>query len=427
MKKVLIITYYWPPAGGPGVQRWLKFSKYLPEYGIEPIIYKPKNPSYPTLDHTLTREVPYSLNIVQKSIFEPYSLAQMLSKKDTKTLSKGIIKSQEKQSKLQELMLYIRGNFFIPDARKFWIRPSVKVLSKLIAEQNIDCIITTGPPHSLHLIGKRLKEKFPNCQWIADFRDPWTTIGYHNELKLTDKSAQKHRDLEEEILSKADEILVTSFETKAEFETKTKQPIHLITNGYDETDPVEYELDETFTLAHIGSLMRKRNPEILWQALFELIQEVDHFKSFFELRLVGNVSEQIIASIHAHGLKDYLNLAGYVDHQTALNFQHSSQVLLLIEIDAEETRGIIPGKVFEYLRTGRPILAIGPERWDVEQIIEKTQTGRCFNYTDKAALKSTIHDCFKAFLNGKLKVYPKDISQYSRQKLTERLSEIILE
>ncbi|MGO2102434.1 MAG: glycosyltransferase [Psychroflexus halocasei] len=426
MKKALIITYYWPPAGGPGVQRWLKFSKYLPEYGIEPVVFKPKNPSYPTSDRSLLNEIPYDLEIIEKSIFEPYALAQLFSKKDTKSLSKGIIKSKEKQSRLQRLMLYIRGNFFIPDARKFWIKPSVKTISKIIDSKEIDCVITTGPPHSLHLIGHKLKIKFPQLHWITDFRDPWTNIGYHKDLKLSESSAQKHLDLEKEILNSADDILVTSFETKNEFEIKTSKPIHLITNGFDEADPVEVELDENFTLSHIGSLMSQRNPEILWQALSELIQEVEHFKSFFELRLVGNVSEQIIDSIYKNGLKEYLNLTGYVDHQTALNFQHSSQVLLLIEINSEETRGIIPGKVFEYLRTGRPILAIGPENWDVENIIEETQTGKCFNYEEKQDLKTSIHQCFKSFLNGKLKVQPNNISQYSRQSLTKKLSEVIL-
>lgn len=426
MKKALIITYYWPPAGGPGVQRWLKFSKYLPEYGIEPVVFKPKNPSYPTSDRSLLNEIPYDLEIIEKSIFEPYTLAQLFSKKDTKSLSKGIIKSKEKQSRLQRLMLYIRGNFFIPDARKFWIKPSVKTISKIIDSQEIDCVITTGPPHSLHLIGHKLKNKFPQLHWIADFRDPWTNIGYHKDLKLSESSAQKHFDLEKEILNSADDILVTSFETKNEFEAKTPKPIHLITNGFDEADPVEVELDENFTLSHIGSLMSQRNPEILWQALSELIHEAEHFKSFFELRLVGNVSEQIIDSIYKNGLKEYLNFAGYVDHQTALNFQHSSQVLLLIEINSDETRGIIPGKVFEYLRTGRPILAIGPENWDVENIIEETQTGKCFNYEEKQALKTSIHQCFKSFLNGKLKVQPNNISQYSRQNLTKKLSEVIL-
>lgn len=426
MKKALIITYYWPPAGGPGVQRWLKFSKYLPEYGVEPVIYKPKNPSYPTIDQSLSKDVPYDLEIIEKSIFEPYALAQLFSKKETKTLSKGIIKSKEKQSRLQRLMLYIRGNFFIPDARKFWVKPSVKAISKIIDSQRIDCIITTGPPHSLHLIGHQLKSKFPQLHWIADFRDPWTNIGYHKDLKLSEKSAQKHLNLENKILKAADDILVTSFETKNEFEGKTNKPIHLITNGFDESDPVEVELDENFTLSHIGSLMSLRNPEVLWRALAELIQDVEHFKSFFELRLVGNVSEQIINSIYDSGLKEYLNYTGYVNHQTALNFQHSSQVLLLIEIDSEETRGIIPGKIFEYLRTQRPIIAIGPENWDVEKIIENTKTGECFNYNDKEALKSTIHQCFETFLKGKLKVQPENISQFSRQNLTQRLAEVIL-
>ncbi len=198
MKKVLIITYYWPPAGGPGVQRWLKFVKYLPDFDIEPIVYIPENPTYPLLDEKLVADVPQNVTILKNKIIEPYAWASVFSKKNTKKISSGIIPNQRKQSFVQKMMLWVRGNLFIPDARVLWVKPSVKYLSKYIQENNIDTVITTGPPHSLHLIGLQLKEKL-NVKWIADFRDPWTTIGYHKALKLTEASAKKHKDMEKKV------------------------------------------------------------------------------------------------------------------------------------------------------------------------------------------------------------------------------------
>lgn len=422
MKKVLIITYYWPPAGGPGVQRWLQFSKHLPEFGFQPIVYKPQNPSYPITDASLDANP--EVKVIEKSIFEPYAFAELLSKSNSKTISSGIIKSKKKQSWKERLMLYIRGNFFIPDARVMWVKPSVSFLKDYIQNHDIKTIITTGPPHSLHLIGKGLKEAYPELYWIADFRDPWTTIGYHSALKLTGKSKQKHLALENEVLNSADQLITTSFQTKTEFEKKTKTPIEVITNGYGEI-PVDPELSENFTVAHIGSLLNDRNPKVLWKVLSELIEENLVFKDFFELKLIGKISESVLKSAQEAGLKNFVSVVGYLNHKDALESQRTSQMLLLIEIDKQETRGIIPGKIFEYLASKRPILAIGPENWDAGKIISETNSGECFTYDEKARLKSYIEKSFKAFLNGKLKANTKNIEQYSRKNLTKKLTQLI--
>ena len=190
--KVLVISYYWPPAGGPGVQRWLKFCTYLPEFGIEPIVYIPENPNYPILDEGLLAELPSDIKIIKRPIWEPYFLGSLFGKKSTKTLSRGII--DQKPSLLKRMMLFLRGNLFIPDARKAWVKPSVKYLQKYLEQNPVDVIITTGPPHSLHLIGMKLKS-LTATPWLADFRDPWTTIGYHKQLRLLARSAKKHKRL----------------------------------------------------------------------------------------------------------------------------------------------------------------------------------------------------------------------------------------
>ena len=422
-KKVLIITYYWPPAGGPGVQRWLKFVKYLPEYDIEPIVFCPENANYPLLDKSLEEEVSKETTILKLPINEPYKFAKLFSSK-TKTISKGIISSKENQSLIEKILLFIRGNFFIPDARKNWVKPSVNFLKSYIKQEQIDTIITTGPPHSLHLIGLELKEALA-VKWIADFRDPWTTIGYHKKLKLTKKASKKHKELEKTVLNTADSIVVTSYNTKREFSQITQQPIKVITNGYDVEHVENSVLDQKFSIAHIGSLLSERNPQILWQVLSELVSENPSFKTHFELKLIGAVGSDILKAIKANHLEIYTNCLGYVSHKEAILHQQKSQVLLLIEIDSEDTKGIIPGKLFEYFNAKRPILAIGPDGSDVEGLIYQTQTGFYYLYNEKEALKQRILNCFELFLKGELNVTSNAISGFSRKALTKELADII--
>ncbi|WP_053992483.1 glycosyl transferase family 1 [Mangrovimonas sp. TPBH4] len=423
-KKALIITYYWPPAGGPGVQRWLKFVKYLPQFAVEPIVFCPENPNYPIVDQNMLNEVPEGTTVLKLPIKEPYRFANFISKNKASEISSGVIPKAKKQSFIQKLLLYVRGNFFIPDARKNWVSPSVEFLSEYISKNNIETIITTGPPHSLHLIGMQLKARL-GVTWITDFRDPWTTIGYHKELKLSKSSKEKHIKLEQQVLQTADHILVTSNNTKLEFETKTSQPITVITNGYDTHKVARPEKDTKFTMSHIGSLLSERNPVELWQAISELIDENEDFRKAFQLNLTGVVSDDVLQSIYIHNLKEYVHLQGYVPHTEAIKAQMQSQVLLLIEIDSEDTKVIIPGKLFEYMISNTPIIAIGPRQSDVERIIKETNTGHYFYYDEKQRIKSQILLYFEAYKANSLVTQPIGLQQYSRKSLTEKLSKLI--
>lgn len=423
-KKVVIITYYWPPAGGPGVQRWLKFVKYLPDFGVQPIVYVPENPTYPILDEGLLNEVSDKAIILKNKIFEPYQLAGIFSKKQTQKISSGIIPAAKKQSFLEKLLLWIRGNLFIPDARKYWVNPSVVYLKKYIQENNIDTILTSGPPHSLHLIGLKLKEEL-DVKWFADFRDPWTTIGYHKALKLSSYADKKHKQLESKVLTNADTIIVTSKTTKTEFQALTNKPIEVITNGYDLENISKQTLDDKFTMAHIGSFLSDRNPKALWGVLQELVLENEKFAAHFQLKLIGKISQEILESISEFQLDAYCNNLGYVSHTEALEHQRKSQVLLLIEIDSEETKSIIPGKLFEYMVSERPIIAIGPKDSDFAEIITSTNTGVFFTYSEKERLRNTILAYFELFLENKLQVHPIGLQQYSRKNLTEKLVSIL--
>jgi len=324
MQRVLIITYYWPPAGGPGVQRWLKFVKYLRDFNIEPIVYTPENPNYPIIDNTFLEEVPEGIKVYKKPILEPYGFARIFSKNKTKKISSGII-DPHNQSVMEKLLLWIRGNLFIPDARKFWIKPSVAFLATIIEQEGIGTVITTGPPHSIHLIGLELKKR-SKVRWISDFRDPWTSIGYHNKLKLTVSSQKKHKRLEQLVLNEADKIIVTSETTKQEFSNLTKKPIEVITNGYDTVNEGPGILDIDFTVSHIGSLLSGRNPKNLWKAISELIHEIPDFKKYFKLQLAGVISSDVLESIYFFGLQPYTQLLGYVSHEEALQYQKKSQV-----------------------------------------------------------------------------------------------------
>lgn len=423
-KKLLIITYYWPPAGGPGVQRWLKFVKYLPDFNVQPIVYIPENPTYPIIDNGLQSEVSEKAIILKKKITEPYGFASFFGKNKTKKISSGIIPNQKKQSFLEKTLLWVRGNIFIPDARFLWVKPSVKYLKKYIEENQIDTIVTSGPPHSLHLIGLQLKKEL-NVKWFADFRDPWTTIGYHKALKLSSYADKKHKALEKEVLTTADTIIVTSKTTKTEFQAITSKPIEVITNGYDVEKVTKQPLDDKFSLAHIGSFLSERNPRILWKALKELTKENPDFRRDFQLKLIGAVSQEVLDTISEFRLNDYVLNLGYVSHQEAVEHQRKSQVLLLIEINSNDTKSIIPGKLFEYMVSERPIIALGPEGSDFAEIITSTNTGVFFLYDELEQLKELLLKYYNLYKENNLKVHAVGLQQYSRKSLTEQLTKII--
>ena len=435
-KKILIITYYWPPSGGPGVQRWLKFVKYLPEFGWKPTIFIPENPSYPIVDETLEKEVSKDLEIIKTKIWEPYQIAEFFGK-DNKKFKAGQFDVGKNQSWKSRLSIWVRGNFFIPDARVFWVKPSVEFLKKYLKENHFDAFVTTGPPHSLHLIGLELKKEFPNFKWIADFRDPWTEISYYKHLKLTKSSDKKHRDLEQQVFKTADITLATSFTDVENFRKKGANSF-CITNGFDEDastplsmttqNPQTLKRSNTqtkFTLSYIGVLEQLRNPEILWNVLGELIKENKNFKDDFELKFVGRIDDKILEKIENSELKNSVKNLGYLSHSAANAEMRNSALLLITNFPDETAKGIIPGKIFEYLQAGNQILSFGPKDGDVKKILEETNAGKHFSYDDSEPLKSFILEKYQDWKNGNLSSQTKNIDQFSRKNLTKKLSEIL--
>ena len=423
MQKTLIICYYWPPAGGPGVQRWLKFVTYLSEFGIEPVVYCPKNPTYPILDKTLLSSVPEGITVLKGPINEPARWSGKLFGKQTRDLSRGII-STDKKNWIERLLLWIRGHFFIPDARIGWVKPSVSFLRQYLSDNtDIKTIITTGPPHSLHLIGAELQQSM-SVKWMADFRDPWTQIHYHKDLNLSNWAKKKHEALERKILTAADHIVVTSPLTQLNFQTITDVPLTLITNGYDPVDFPECQPESSFfNMVHTGTLLEDRNPKGLWKALSTLIRDKT-FKSMARLHLVGVVAPSIRASIKDYGLEDNVVLHGYVSHQNSLQWVVDAQLLLLIEMDKVTTKDILPGKIFEYLGASAKILALGPQDGVIKDIIDDTASGIYLGHQSYEEIKEFIANEFAQHQLGE-KSFRSLPKAYQRKVLTQKMAELI--
>ena len=404
------------------MQRWLKFVKYLQSFDIEPVVYTVDNPNYAIVDNSLENDVPRNITVLRQPIWEPNDLLSFFKKKSTKT-SAGFLNPNP--SFLGKILQYIRANYFIPDARKYWIKPSVKFLSNYLLENNVDAIITTGPPHSMHLIGLQLKQKL-GLKWISDFRDPWTEIDYFHQLPLTKKSIKKHLELEKEVLENSDAVLVVGKTMKENFKQFSNN-IHVITNGYDtevNSFKEEKSLDIKFSITHIGLMNADRNPRILWEVLLELIDENKEFKNDIEVKLIGKIAEEVETSLNRLP-KEIINRVGYVSHEKVKSYQHKSQVLLLAVNKVPSAKGIITGKIFEYLQAKRPILAIGPEDGDLAEILSETNSGVIVDFENKEQLKKEIAKLYSEFKNNSLKVNSKNIEQFHRKELTQKLSEVI--
>ena len=433
MKKVLVITYYWPPGGGAGVQRWLKFAKYLRNFDWEPVIYTAKNGEMPVIDESLEKDIPKNIIILKTKIWEPYNIYKLfIGRKKNDKINASFLSENKKTTFSEKLSVWIRGNFFIPDARKFWIKPSISYLKKYLEQNKIDVIVSSGPPHSMHLIALGLKNEFPNIKWIADFRDPWTNIDFYDELKLSKSSDKKHKALELKVLENADMILCIGNEMNEDFKKiypKQSEKFKVITNGYDEEDIFNgtLEKDKKFSIAHIGTLVKSRNPEVLWKVLKELTNENAVFKNELEIKLVGKVDINVIESIASYGLKDFVKKINYLPHKEVIKEQQKTKVLLLLVNQTKNAKGILTGKVFEYLAASVPILAIGPVDGDLAQIIKTTESGIISDFNDSENLKKNILELFagKRMNFNTSAGSVEEIKKYSRLVLTKKLSELL--
>jgi len=425
--KVLIFSYYWPPAGGPGVQRWLYFAKYLAEFGVQPTLVVPQGAQYPQIDEALVAEIPADVRVQRVPISEPYRWISWLFPQSTKNLTRGIVPT--KPSHIQRFMLWIRGNFWVPDARVGWVTKAVRWANNQPDLIEYDWVITTGPPHSVHLIGAALSKKHA-LKWLADFRDPWTGIHYHNKLRLLPYALKKHQSLEQMVCQRADLLVATSPSTAISLDLLAgKQKTHCITNGYEPLaqPPSQLRNPEGFVMAHIGALLEERNPSGLWAAIAELVKESPEFAAGFSLKLIGHVAPSVSAAIAAHKVQPWVTEQGYMPHHEARIAQWSVDVLLLVEASQPWASEIIPGKFFEYLETQKPILALGPDRWDVHQILSQTDSGFYAESTDVTRIKSLIRKLWQHHMDGQPATRPTGIDGYTRQNRTHQLATLLHE
>ena len=421
MKRVLIITYYWPPSGGSGVQRWLKMSKYLPENDWQPVIYTAEDAEYPVEDQSLEQDVAPEAEVIRRPIVEPYSFyKKFLGMKKGEKVKAGFINEGAKKSGWKEnISVWLRGNFFIPDARRWWIKPSVRYLKKYLKEHPVDAIISTGPPHSMHLIAKALHKK-TNIPWVADFRDPWTDIDFYKDLKLTRCADKKHHRLENQVLTEATRVVTIGWDCAKGLENHGAKDVAVITNGYDFDKPINEREHKTstFTMAHIGIVGANRNPETLWSAISEIVETVP--ETSLQIRLIGQVDNSVIESIKRHNIGKYVEIIPYIPHNQVIMEQQKTDVLLLFVNNTPNAKGILTGKIFEYMASGRPILCIGPEDGDSARILNETKTGVTVDFNDKEKMKSVILEMMRKYKENQLVTTKNEtIEKYSRRNLTK--------
>ena len=422
MKKALIITYYWPPGGGAGVYRWLKFSQHMQEFGWEPVIYTPTDPALVSRDESLLADVDEKIVVLKQPIFEPLEVYSKLFEKNKKNIGAGLLSAKKTSGWKSKLLFWIRGNLFIPDPRRFWIRPSVKYLKKYLAKIPVDVIISTGPPHSLHLIAYKI-HKATGIKWLADFRDPWTNIDYYKQLNLTWFADKINHRFERKVVTRANLVVTVSNSWAKELEEIRGRQVRVITNGFDEKEFANLPTvqSQKFTLTHIGSMNNDRNPFILWNGIKALLDAHHELKEKLEIKLIGPVDYRVFEFIENCGLTKYLVHLPYVAHKEIIAILKESAVLLLLLNNTPNVQGIIPGKLFEYLAVQKPILAIGPEDGDSAQILDLTGAGKIADYNNEDKLTEALENFYKLYTANKQVRLENKISDYSRRNLTKQL------
>ena len=430
MKRVLIISYYWPPTGGSGVQRWVKFAKYLPSEGWQPVIYTPENPEQLAVDESLAAEVPEDAEIVKTRIIEPYELYKRVLRRSGHSKEAVEVNPVNAQNKslLQKAAMWIRGNLFRPDPRCLWIGPSVRFLKKYLAEHPVDLIVSTGPPQSMHMIGLRLSRE-TGLPWIADFRDPWTKIFYFKHLSMTSATEKWHSKMEKKVLDEASAVVAVSPLVQQEFQEMTDTPVELITNGFDECDFSSEQCTEAyggaseeFIITHTGLFAADGNPTVLWDVLAEKCRTDEIFKKLLRIKLIGKTDDQIFKALTDRGLEDSMINMGYQPHSVAVEQQRQASLLILPLRKEPEYKAVLPGKLFEYLASQRPILGIGQPDGAMAMIVNETRTGTVIDWEDRKGLTQYIEQCWERHLEGRLNTEGADLSRFTRRSLTRRMA-----
>ncbi len=428
-KKVLIITYYWPPSGGGGVQRWVKFVKYLQNFNIEPIVLTvdPDYASYAIIDSSLVADIPSTVDVYTTKSLEPFNIYKRFTSK--KEIPFGGFANETNPGITQKISRFIRGNFFIPDARVGWNKYAYNQAVKLIKKHKISRVITSSPPHSTQMVGLKLKKNF-NIHWIADLRDPWTDIYYYNQMYHSKIAIRLDKKKEYNVLINADNIIVVSNAIKKLFASKISssqsEKIAVISNGYDSAD---FELvseteNDLFTITYTGTLADNYNIDGFLEAMISLVN--DYGKSKIKLQFVGRVSKKYRDIIEGSSLVQICNFEGHVSHKESISYLKNANALFLAIPDEPNNEGILTGKLFEYLAARKPIIGVGPVFGDAAVIIEECKSGRMFKYKDEQSINKYIANLYLSWVdNSEIKTKSNIYKNYSRENLTKKLVNLI--
>lgn len=406
------------------MQRWVKFCKYLPAEGWEPVVYAPSNAAYPSLDKGMGADLPADLVVIRRPITEPYAIYKKFMGKGAGREVTEI--SSGKKTWKQQLSLWIRANLFVPDPRVGWVKPSVRFLKKYLKGHPVDAIVTTGPPHSVHLIGQKLHQA-TGIPWVPDFRDPWTRMYYLKYLPMTPATWRRLRAQEQGVLDSCSAVLACTPPVQEEFRAQTATPVACITNGFDEEDfacPAP-EGDGLFNIVHTGLFAADGNPLTLWKVLGEMAAEDPQFKEKLRLRLVGKVDREVLDAIADAGLAAHVVATGYCDHLAAVREQRAATLLLLPLRNDPEYRPILPGKLFEYLAARRPVLGIGQADGAMARVLASTGAGITADWADAAAMRMFIGNAWKQYGEGIVPATSGDIGPYTRRATTHELAELL--
>ena len=424
MKRVLVITYYWPPSGGSGVQRWVKFAKYLLGEGWQCVVCTPENPDLIAEDSTLGEEIPPEVEVIRRPITEPYeAYRKLLGRKKGQAVTP--ISSGSKSFK-EKVSLYIRGNFFVPDPRVWWVRPTARFLKKYLREHPVDVIVTTGPPQSMHLVGQRVS-KATGIPWIPDFRDPWTKMYYLKHLPLTKCTWRRLEKMEQSVIDEAYAVLTVTPLVQEFYAAKTKTPVEMITNGFDEEDFAGGEVagDGFFNITHTGLFAKDGNPLVLWKVLGAMASTDPEFKAKLRLRLAGKTDPEVLQAISEAGIKDNIVNLGYCVHADAVMEQRSATVLILPLRHDPDYRIILPGKLFEYLASRRPMLGIGQSDGAMARVVADCSAGVVCEWEDEEGMRRFLTDAWEAFKAGGVKPTSGDVSAFTRRATAHSLARLL--
>lgn len=426
MKTVILVTYYWPPMGGGGVHRWLKMSKYLHEFGIKLVVVTVEGGEVSTVDNSLLAQLPEGIELIRVPIWEPFAFYRRLIGSKQK-IQPGLLKENNDSSGFKEkLALFIRANFFIPDAKMFWKMPAFKAIKAYLKDKKADAIISTGPPHTTHLIGKKVKNDL-GLKWIADFRDPWTDIDFYEKLPITAPADWIHKSMEKSVFKTADELVTVTWSWAAKIEETRKREVKVITNGFDKADfgDQNIALDQEFSILHTGSMNGDRNPNAFWEAVAMIKDDSPEIFNELRIKQIGPADYSAKQKVKELGIEEKVSFIPSMDHNEVVRQQQSAKVLLLAINSSKNVSGIIPGKLYEYLGAARPIIAIGDLKGDAVKVLNETGMTFNFDFTDAQGIKNALVKIYGEKDHGAFAPNSEICEKYTRRNLAKAYAELI--